>query len=244
MDLTARLSALHTLISREIVPGEARRAGFRTTATSALRASGWARGAGSCFLICCLTISTSLALSTTFRRTDLTARLSTRLVAPAVEKEVSTCTLSTSAITHCRAELGPHGISSAVAVQRGLAGIAAPRAVLRAPDDSPTGLTATRVSPALVHAGSIAWVSLIGVLEGLPRGAAQALVGPRCGARGALGAARLADVVIGIVAPELVALIDALAGGGEVVIRDARCANLAGCLRVITCLAVGVLQVC
>ena len=129
--------------------------------------------------------------------------------------------------------------SLADAVDRDLRCCAAPRAVPGAPDDGPTGLTATRVSPALIHAGSIAWVSLIGVLEGLPRGAAQALVGPRCGARGALGAARLADVVIGIVAPELVALIDALAGGGEVVIRDARCANLAGCLRVITCLAVG-----
>ena len=61
-------------------------------------------------------------------------------------------------------------------------------------------------------------LSIIGVLEDLPRGAAQALAGPRCGARGARGVARLADVAISIVAPELVALIDALAGGGEVVI--------------------------
>ena len=128
-------------------------------------------------------------------------------------------TLSTSAILRCSAELDPGSVSSAVAVQRGLAGIAAPRAVPGAPDDGPAVCAApcSASERALVHAGAAStYTSLIGVFEDLPRGAAQALAGPRCGARGALGAARLAGIAICIVVPELPAAVHALAGRSEV----------------------------
>ena len=56
-DAITILGALHTLISREIVSSEALGACLRTTATTALRASGWARGADST-AIWCLSIGT------------------------------------------------------------------------------------------------------------------------------------------------------------------------------------------
>ena len=65
--------------------------------------------------------------------------MSIYFIALAVEKEVSTLTLSTSAAIDLCAELGPGSVSSTVAVQRGLVSVTTLRAVPGAPDDSPTG---------------------------------------------------------------------------------------------------------
>ena len=171
---------VQTCISRKIVSSEAL---STSVCVTTLRASGWARGADSTARA--LSIGTRLTLSIIICCCAYAfTRLPVRFIAPAVEEEVSICALSTHSSCYSIAE-GCPCIGSAVAVQRGLAGVTAPRAVFRSSDGRPAGLTATRVSLALVHAGSIGWATLTGVLESLPRGAAQALVGPRCAARGA-----------------------------------------------------------
>ena len=163
---------VQTCISRKIVSSEAL---STSVCVTTLRASGWARGADSTARA--LSIGTRLTLSIISCCAYALTRLSTRFIAPAVEKEVVIRTLSTSAIRSVCAELGPGSVSSAVAVQRGLISVTAPRAVLGAPDGRPAVCAATSTSLALVHAGAaVFWSSFGRILKHLPRGAGGALI--------------------------------------------------------------------
>ena len=65
--------------------------------------------------------------------------MSIYFIALAVEKEVSTLTLSTHFSCYSIAELGLDSVSSTVAVQQALVSVTAPLAVPGASDSSPTG---------------------------------------------------------------------------------------------------------
>ena len=104
---------VQTCISRKIVSSEAL---STSVCVTTLRASGWARGADSTARA--LSIGTRLTLSIISCCAYTLTRLSTCFIASILQEEVSICTPSTGAILRCSAELGPHGISSAVAVQR------------------------------------------------------------------------------------------------------------------------------
>ena len=225
----------------EIVPREAA-CTFRSCCGAARLTARVAGRAHPCLGINCHPVGALGALSTTFCCAHLTARLSICLVAPIIQKEVPACTRGTaSLIIWCCALIGTSSTSLADAVDRILTRRAAPRAVPGASDDGPAVCAAPRTSLALVHAGAaLINLSIIGVLEDFPRGAAQALVGPRCAARGALGAARLAGLTgsVTVVPAEGRAGSGALIRGGEVLTLITLRADLTVCAPVLAYFAV------
>ena len=175
---------------------------------------------------------------------DAPSGLSVYLIAPAVPEEIVSLALGAGAAAYCLAERCS-AVRCAVAVQGGLLSVCAPRAVGGPPDPGPALCAPVGRHRALLPAGAPVGGITACIPQSPTRGAGGALVGTGTDTRGARGVAPLAGLVsVAVVPAEGRAVCYALAGRGEVVVRDARCAGLVGCLQVGACLAVGVLQVC